>query len=323
MTMGISYFSDLHTLSCPQRHTAVFRVNFHILVCACVSGGASPACDALSFACCHIKNSSRIAACAQTNERASERRPLVLSERARAWVCACPPARVCCHTWMRKTPRRAQPAQPATSPAAVTWGRGGGKRRSSWNEPRPGPCRRLIGPRSESRVAVVPVIDRRRRWWSAKLRTPCPPWWGGWCRTATITTSTITTTTTSPVEEAEAADSRAELTAYRLASPTAGRISWSSPRSSCSTLPSTRRGRWSRWREAAGSTGGRDTQSEWRHCSLTNKYTFPNMHIRVKYTRRCECWALWCCSGWMHGTAADDCWPINPPAPFLFALCTV
>ena len=75
--------------------------------------------------------------------------------------------------------------------------------------------------------------ERRCRWWSAKLKTPCPLWWEGWCRTDTTTTTTITQVAARP----------ADRTACRRASPTAGRISWTSPRSSCSTPPSTRRGR--------------------------------------------------------------------------------
>lgn len=84
------------------------------------------------------------------------------------------------------------------------------------------------------------LAECRRRWWSAKLKTPCPLWWEGWCRTDTTTTTTTTTIITQVVARP------ADRTACRRASPTAGRISWTSPRSSCSTPPSTRHGRCSR-----------------------------------------------------------------------------
>lgn len=93
----------------------------------------------------------------------------------------------------------------------------------------------------------------RRRWWSAKLKTPWPTWSEGWCPTDIITTTTITTARA------------ASRTACRLGSLTVGRNFWTSPRSSCSTPPNTHRGRCSPWREAAGFHGKQATQSECRY----------------------------------------------------------
>lgn len=171
MTTETVCFSVLHVVSFsrPRTRAAVFRVNFHIRVRACVRvwlrWAFLSACDALLLllAAAPIHTSSRVRRHLRADEWASgggvRSFKLCVNAHARGCVLAVPVRVV--REWGK---RRGEPSQRSQPPLRqlVTWGRGGGKRRSSWNEPRPGPRRRLIGPRSESRaVAFRPVIDRR------------------------------------------------------------------------------------------------------------------------------------------------------------------
>lgn len=117
------------------------RRYFHILVRACVRACA-PGCafpPVTPCCCCLLLPHQPAAARRRTSERASERR----SNSVRALS-------------VNEEKDRGEPSARSQPPPRqlVTWGRGGGKRRSSWNEPRPGPRprRRLIGPRSRSRA---------------------------------------------------------------------------------------------------------------------------------------------------------------------------